>query len=93
MVQVIDGFAYSYIQSLLLCVLPGSCYDIISVQSFLISSLLSFSPSRPHAGDSERFLEDDLAGEFRQYCHGYQPGGSGQGEFIKEDLKGVRAGG
>lgn len=37
---------------------------------------------RAHAGDGERFLEDDLAGEFRQHRHGYQLGGSGQGEAL-----------
>lgn len=37
---------------------------------------------RPHAGDRQGFLEDDLAGEFSQYRHGNQPGGSGQGEVL-----------
>lgn len=37
---------------------------------------------RAHAGDSQRFLEDGLAGKLSLYCHGYQPGGGWQGEFI-----------
>lgn len=37
---------------------------------------------RAHAGDSEGFLEDGLAGELGLYCHGYKPGGSGKGEFF-----------
>lgn len=44
-----------------------------------LSLLLS---CRPHAGDREGFLEDDLAREFCQYRHGNQPGGSGQGRVL-----------
>lgn len=37
---------------------------------------------RAHAGDSEGFLEDGLAGEHGLNRHGYKSGGSGKGEFI-----------
>lgn len=35
---------------------------------------------RADAGDSEGFLENDLARELCECCHGHQPGGSGQGK-------------
>ncbi len=42
---------------------------------------------RAHAGDSEGFLEDGLAGKLGLYRHGYQSCGGGQGEFIIKEIK------
>lgn len=63
--------AYTSVHVLCLCVLHLMCVCVCV---------------RSHAGDSEGFLEDGLAGKLGLHRHGYQPGGGGQGEFITQEF-------